>query len=60
VGKINSVAAIDPPSYEAVIAAVRKAMHDPDPVERALAQAQLQRWDLPAGPRAILLSAHLP
>jgi len=43
--------------YEDVAAQVRRAMHDPDPLERAEASAWLAFRRLPVSPRAIIIAA---
>jgi hypothetical protein len=45
------------PLYEEVATHVRRAMHDPDPLERAEAAAWLTYRRLPVSPRAIMLAA---
>ena len=45
------------PRHEDVARAVRAALHDPDPVNRAEAAALLMRWNLPVAPRAIVVAA---
>lgn len=45
------------PLYREVAAHVRRAMHDPDPLQRAEAAAWLTYRRLPVSPRAIMLAA---
>lgn len=45
------------PLYEEVATHVRRAMHDPDPLERAEAAAWLTYRRFPVSPRAITLAA---
>ncbi len=48
------------PLYEEVATHVRRALHDPDPLERAEASAWLTYRRLPISPRAIVMAATDP
>jgi hypothetical protein len=45
------------PTYNQVLRAVRTALRDRDPLERATAAARLQAWDLPVAPGALQITA---
>ncbi len=55
--RAHRTVALDAPSHEDVVNAVRAALHDPDPLARAEASARLMRWGLPISPRAIVVAA---
>jgi hypothetical protein len=45
------------PTSNQVLRAVRTALRDRDPLERATAAAWLQAWDLPVAPGALQIAA---
>jgi hypothetical protein len=45
------------PALDLVEEAVRKALYNTDPLERASAEAQLALWGLPASPSALRYAA---
>ena len=51
--------AVRPLTLDQVIALVRRALHDPDPVERACAAAELEAAGLPASPQAIIIAGRV-
>jgi len=58
----NATSRIDPvgpPSVERVAELVSQAIYARDPIDRQLAEARLRRWNLPAAPVAIELTARV-
>jgi hypothetical protein len=55
--RAHRAVAPDAPSHDDVVAAVRSALYDPDPLARAEAAARLMRWGLPISARAVVVAA---